>query len=132
MYSTELQVLYSTLTIREDIDVGLSVIRDLHKKSGCVQTRLREVVDTIAALRNTQFNLMYCGFGLDEPKDDIASDVLSTLMLVGEFSQASQLLPEVKPKTNVHAVKEATGLDGIENVPMPSQIDLEDLECINT
>ena len=75
---------------------------------------------------------MYCGFSLDEPKDDIASDVLSTLTLVGEFSQASQLLFEVKPKTNVHVVEEATGLDGIENVPMFLQIYLKDLECINT
>ena len=74
--------------------------------------------------------MMYCGFGLDESTDDIASDVLSTLTLVGEFPQASQFLPETRPKSYVHAVEEAIGLDAIENISMPSQ--LEGLECINT
>ena len=46
------------------------------------------MVDTIAALRNTQLNLMYGGFGLDEHRDDIKSDVLNTLTLVCEFPQA--------------------------------------------
>jgi hypothetical protein len=77
------------------VDVGSSVIGDLHRKSGCVQIKLGEVVDTIAALRNTQLNLLYCGLGLDEPTDDIASDVLSTMTLVGEFPQASELNPKI-------------------------------------
>ena len=130
MFYFELQVLCSFLTVREDMDVGSSVIGDLHRKSGCVQIRLGEVVDTIVAFRNTQLNLIYCGLGLDEPTDDIASDVLSTMTLVGEFSQASQLLPETRPKSYVHAIEEAIGLDAIENISMPSQF--EGLECINT
>ena len=85
-------------------------IDELHRKSGCVQIRLGEMVDTIAAFRNIQLNLMYCGLGLDEPTDDIASDLLSTMTLVGEFPQASQLLLETRPNSYVHAVEEAIGL----------------------
>jgi hypothetical protein len=85
-----------------------------------VHIRLGEVVDTIAALRNTQFNMMYCGLGLDEPIDDIASNVLSTLTLVGEFPQASELLLGNTPKSYVHVVEEAIVLDAIENVHIPS------------
>ena len=70
------------------MDNRSSVIGDLHRKSGCVQIRLGEMVDTIAALRNTQLNLMYGGFGLDEHRDNIKSDVLNTLTLVCEFPQA--------------------------------------------
>ena len=102
------------------MNVGSSVIGDMHKKSGCVQIKLGEVVDTITAFRNTQLNLLYCGLGLDEPTDDIASDVLSTLTLVGEFPQASDLISENHQKNYVHAVEEAIGVDAIENVPMPS------------
>lgn len=75
---------------------------------------------------------MYCGFSLDEPKDDIASDVLSTLTLVGEFPQVFQLLSEIKPKNYMHDVEEAIMLDGLKNVPMSSQRYLEGLECIST
>jgi hypothetical protein len=116
----ELHVQCSSLIVRKDMDDGSSVINDLRRKNECVKIRLREVVITIAALRNTQFNLTYCGFGLDESTYDIASDVLSTLTLVGEFLQASELLPENQPKNYVHIVEEAIELDVIENVPMSS------------
>ena len=108
------------------------MIDDLHRKNRCVQIRLRKEVDTIAALKNTQLNLMYCGLGLNEPIDDIASDVLSTLTLVGEFPQVFQLLSEIKPKNYMHDVEEAIMLDGLKNVPMSSQRYLEGLECIST
>ena len=100
----KLQVLYSLLIVRVDMDNRSSVIGDLHRKSGCVQIRLGEMVDTIAALKNTQLNLIYCGFGLDEPTNDIISNVLNTLTLVGEFPQASELFPEIQPNNYVHVV----------------------------
>jgi hypothetical protein len=112
------------------MDVGSSVINDLHRKSEYVQIRLREVVITIAALRNTQFNLTYCEFDLDKFTHDIASDVLSTLTLVGEFPQASELLPENQSKSHMHVVEEAIKLNFIENIPMHSQRQLEGFECI--
>jgi hypothetical protein len=114
------------------MDVGSSVIDDLHWKNWYMQIGLGDVVNTIASLRNTELNLMYYGLGLDESTDNIASDVLSTLTLVGEFPQALELLPENQPKNYVHVVEEAIGLDAIENVLMLSQRQLKGLECIST
>lgn len=100
----KLQVLYSSLIVREDMNVGSLVFGNLNRKSGCAHIRLEEVMDTIAALKNTQLNLIYCGFGLDEPTNDIISNVLNTLTLVGEFPQASELFPEIQPNNYVHVV----------------------------
>ena len=85
------------------------MIGDLHRKNGCMQIRLEEVVDNIVVLRNTQLNMIYCGFGLDEPTDDIASDMLNTLTLVAAFFQTSQLISKIKPKSYVHDVEETIG-----------------------
>ena len=66
MYSLGLQFLCPTFIVRKDVDVGSSVIGNRHRKNEYMQIRLGEVVDTIVILKNTQLNLIYCGFGLDE------------------------------------------------------------------
>ena len=111
----------------ENVDVGSSVIGNRHRKNKFVQIRLGEVLDTIVVLKNTVLK-----FDLDKPTDDIASNMLSSLTLVGEFLQAWQLLPKVKPKGYVYDIEEAIWLDGIKHILMPSQRPLEDLKCIST
>ena len=83
MYSLGLQVLCSTIIVCENVDVGSSVIGNRHRKNKFVQIRLGEVLDTIVVLKNTVLK-----FDLDKPTNDIASNMLSSLTLVGEFLQA--------------------------------------------
>lgn len=113
------------------MDVGSSIIGNLHRNSGCVHIRFGEVVDSMAALKNTYVNSKYYVFGLHEPIYDIALDVLSTSTLIGEFPQTSKIVPEIRPESFVYVMEEAIGLDAIEHVSMPSQIQLEDLECVS-
>ena len=75
------------MIIREDVDIGHVVIRDVHKKSRCAELRLGEAIDVMSALRRTQLDLVHCGLGLQEPKYDIMEDVLVTHTLVGEFTK---------------------------------------------
>ena len=79
--SLYLQILYSALVMRENMDIGSSVIDDLKKKSRCVQNILCEIVDAILALRDRQLNFIRCGLGLEEPTDDIALDVPNDIII---------------------------------------------------
>lgn len=53
VYSLGLQVLYSILIVREDVDIRSWVIDDLHRINGCVQIKLGEVINTLISLRNS-------------------------------------------------------------------------------
>lgn len=80
-----IQVVFSSLLFREDIDIGSAMIGDLHKKSKSVQMQVAEVQERLVRLRVTQLRLFYCGLGLQEPTSDIAADVPCARLLLGEF-----------------------------------------------
>ena len=52
------QVLCSAMIIREDADIGLVVVGDIHKKNKCAQLRLNKAIDFLTSLRQTQLVLL--------------------------------------------------------------------------
>lgn len=124
-----IQVVFSSLLFREDIDIGSAMIGDLHKKSKSVQMQVAEVQEGFVRLRETQLRLFYDGLGLQEPTSDIAADVPCAHLLLGEF-------PGCRRSPNscgfVADVQEALSLDSLDSIPLPSQRSLEGLDGIST
>ena len=114
MYSLRLQVLFSILIICEDVHIGSPVIG----RSGYH-----------CSSKNTQFNLIYCGLGLNIWYCIGYAKHIDACRWV---PHASQLLPKIKLNSYMHDVEEAIGFDSIENIPMPSWGPLEGLKCIGT
>lgn len=112
--SFKLQVLSSTMIIREDADIGSLIIGDVHKKSRCVQLRVLDAIDLMKALRKIQLSLLYSGLGLEDPTDDIADDVPLIRTLVGEFTKPVQANEGDTPRGFVAEVQDALNSEGIE------------------
>lgn len=127
-----MQVVSSSLTFREDMDIGSVIVGDLHKKSKCVQVRVAEVQEKLIHFRRMQLHLFYCGLGLEEPTDDIAPDVACTRSLFGEVPAADSARRSSTSLGFVADVQEALSLDSLDGIPMPSQNSLEGLEGIST
>ena len=83
-------------------------------------------------LRMTQLHLLYCGLGLEEPTDDIATDVACVGSLMGELSALDSITRSRSGFGLVTKVQEALGLDSLDSIPMPLQRSLEGLERIVT
>jgi hypothetical protein len=124
-----IQVVFSSLLFREDIDIGSAMIGDLHKKSKRVQMQVAEVQEGLVQLRETQLRLIYSGLGLQEPTSDIAADVPCARLLLGEFLGCRR-----SPNSCgfVADVQEALSLDSLDSIPLPSQRSLEGLDGIST
>lgn len=127
-----MQVVYSSLTFREDMDIGSVLLGDLHKKSKSLQMRLAEVQEGLIHLRRLQLHLFYCGLGLEQPTDDIAADVPSARSLLGEFPLLDPARRSPTSLGFVADVQETLNLDSLDGIPMPSQNSLEGLEGIST
>ena len=127
-----MQVVSSSLTFREDMDIGSVFVGDLHQKSKSVQMRVAEVQDLLIHFRRTQLHLFYAGLGLEEPTDDIASDVDSVRLLLGEFPVVDVARRSPTTLGFVADVQEALSLDTLDGLPMPSQNTLEGLDVIST
>lgn len=70
-----------------------------------MQIRLSKVIDVMLDLMQIQLNLIYYGFGLKEPTDNIVPDVPSMLSIMNEFPKMCPLLPVTKPLGYVEAVQ---------------------------
>lgn len=77
-------MLCSSLIFREDIDIGLVIIGDMHKKNKCIQFKISEVQDTLTHLRISQVQLFNTSLGLEKPTDDSTIEVASVKLFLGE------------------------------------------------
>ena len=75
---------------------------------------------------------MYCGLGLEEPTDDIAPDVASVRSLMGELPPLVSNTQSGSGVGVVAEVQDVLSLDSLDNLPLPSQRSLEDIEQIST
>ena len=132
MFVLDIQILCSTMVIREDADIGSVVIGDIHKKNTCAQLRLGEAIEVRVALRCTQRGLFYSGLGLEEPTDDIAEDVAVTRTLLGEFLKPTQLDGMHTPKGFVAEVQDVLTFKGLEDVLLPLQMPVDGLPSSGT
>jgi hypothetical protein len=94
--------------------------------------RVAEVQDLFIHFRRTQLHLFYAGLGLEEPTDDIASDVDYVRSLLGEFPAVDAARRSPTMLGFVADVQEALSLDTLDGLPMPSQNTLEGLDVIGT
>lgn len=53
------QILYYSLVFRQDIDVGFVVLGNLQKKSMCINLRIKDIVESLKALKLKQLHLLY-------------------------------------------------------------------------
>lgn len=94
--------------------------------------RVTEVQDRLIHLRRTHLHLFYCGLGLEEPTNDIASDMACVCLLLGEFHAVDAARRSPTSLGFVADTQEALSLDNLDGLPMPSQNLQEGLEGINT
>ena len=124
------QVLCSALIFREDVDVGTSMVGDLHKKSHCVQMRVEEMAHGLQRVRSTQLRLFNCGLGEEEPTNDIAEDVHCTRALLGEEVAIARGEPTEPTMAFVGDAQEAMSFEGLDAIPM--HCELEGVDRIST
>ena len=67
----------SSLTVRKDINIGLTVLGDLQKKCNSVILCKQEMIEILKALRSTQLRLIYAAMGVEVPTEDMATEVES-------------------------------------------------------
>lgn len=118
--SFKLQVLSSAMVIREDADIGSLVLGDVHKKSKCVQLRLRDAIEVLTHVRSTQLSLFYSGLGLQDPTDDIADDVPLMRSLLGEFPTPLQAVAVHTPRGFVAEVQVAMHFEDVQCSQLPA------------
>ena len=124
------QVLCSALIFREDVDVGTSMVGDLHKKSHCVELWVEEMVHGLQHVRSTQLRLFNCGLGEEEAIDDIAQDVHCTRALLGEEVAMALGEPPEPTMGFVGDAQEAMSLESLDAIPM--HCELEGVDRIST
>ena len=124
------QVLCFALIFWEDVDVGTSMVGDLHKKSHCVQMRVEEMAHGLQRVRSTQLRLFNCGLGEEEPIDDIVEDVHCTRALLGEEVAIARGEPAEPTMAFVGDAQEAMSFEGLDAIPM--HCELEGVDRINT
>ena len=67
----------SSLTVRKDINIGLTVLGDLQKKCNYVILCKQEMIEILKALRSTHLRLIYAAMGVEVPTEDMATEVES-------------------------------------------------------
>ena len=104
-----LQIMCSSLRLREEIDVGYVLFEDLQEKCKCVYSCKEEIIGSLEALRSIQLRLLYGDIRLEEAINDIALDVYWARLDLGLES----LVAETIPTTFEVCIDAAIGLDDI-------------------
>lgn len=124
------QVLCSSIIFREDVDIGTLTLGDLHKKSTCVQMRVKDIVQSLQYVRSTQLRLFNCGLGVEETTDDIAPDLHCTRALL--FEEVAMPMEKSSRSTLGFGgeVHEAMSLESLDSIPM--HMDFDGVDRIST
>ena len=105
-----LHVICSSLCLREEIDVGYILFKDLQEKCKFVHLRREKFIDCLREFRSMQLRLMYAVMKLEDAENDIAEDV--------EFARIALdlggLLEDTIPITVKVCTEPAIGLYDIE------------------
>lgn len=126
------QVFNSTLYICERVDIGSTVIGNLHIKDHCVELRLSEVQDLLLRLHETQLSMLNYSLRLQNSIDCIALDVPVIRLLLGEFPPSPTFSPLCSPRGFLIEVHDAMNVSGRDSSLVPSQAMLEDQDVKDT
>ena len=127
LFLVVIHVMCYSLTICEDMDIGLAVLGDLQKKCNFVILRKQEMIESLKALTSTQLRLIYAAMGVENPTEDMATKVDSIRIHLYDSPLANTMLSPFQTD-----ISEALSLDDIAAMPLPSQLQLDGVEGLRS
>lgn len=96
-------------------------------KCKCFYLRKQQIIENLKILRAIQVWLMYVAMGLKDPTDDIAVNIGYARIIFYKDPAANTIFNFFEAD-----IKKVIGIDDIVAIPLPSELELDEIEGLGT